>query len=247
MAKGTLTNLQELEAHITQKFKGMMKSKEMAEAGKQAGQAIGRYVGDEAVGGGDSGYNYNQSGAFHKLIMEEAKGPTIVQKPSKIEIGVFEWHNMSDKSSIYAMRNHQVQIHEVWDSKQGKIVRKPISLKGENQMPKWILAEFGSGKFAESVPAQFKINYTKRDKPYMYGRSIGPVRGIGGGDKSGHFMVSNNTLLNLLGPNRSKDLNSHRTHQGIRAGHIFSIGLRRSKSEVQEILGHGIQNYLNNG
>jgi hypothetical protein len=238
--KGTFTNIEELEKHLSAKFKGMLKSKELQQAGKEAGRAIGRHVGDAVVDGGKSGYDYDQSGAFHQLISEEGKHGDVAQKQSKLTIGVFELNNMN--MGVFSRRNFQTQTHIV--GSKGRIV--VFRLKQEQQLPKWILAEFGSGRYSQPVPSEFKITYTKRDKPYMYGPSVGPVGGEGGGSKKGYFMVNNKSLLNLLGENRAKDLSSHREHPGIKAGHVFRDGLASSQQEVVEILGRGVQSYLNN-
>lgn len=238
------TNIEELEAHLSRVFKGMLKSKEVAEAGKDAGRAIGRHVGDTLLGGGDSGYDYRQSGGLESLVSEESMHPEIKQTQNKMTIGIFELNNMN--MGVYAKRNHQFQFHQAWDETLGQMVTTRISLKAESELPKWILAEYGSGGRKEgSVLPEFRVNYTPRDKPYLFGPSVGPVTGPGGGPKLGFFKVNQRGLENLLGP-RIKSLDSHREHQGTRAGHVFSRGLESSKQEVFDILVDGLENYLNN-
>lgn len=236
------TNINDLLKKIESDIKGMMKSSEVGGAGKRAGQAIGRHIGDTLLGGNDSGYNYVQSGGLEALVQEESSNPELRQRQNDMTIGVFELNNMND--GVYSKRNDQFQQHEVWDEKQGEMVQKSIFLKGERQLPKWILAEFGSGDYKSGGYEKFDIGYTNRDKPYMYGPSIGSVGGPGGGRKKGYFMVTQSTLVTLLGPDRIKGMNTHREHEGIRAGHVFSKGLEISKQEVFEILGEGIEEYL---
>lgn len=242
--KGTLSNIQELEIHLSTKFKGMLKSKEMKQAGKEAGQAIGRHIGDTANGSNKAGYDYNQSGGFHETLISESKhGGDISQKQSKLTIGMFELKNMTD--GHFSKRNFQLQEHVV-ETVGGRVTKvATFRLKEEKQLPKWIIAEFGTGKHAEPVPSEFKISYTRRDKPYMYGPSLGGVRGEGGGSKRGFFMIGGSKLMNLLGK-RAENRRNFREHPGIKAGHVFRDGFRNSKEEVIEILGHGINNYLNN-
>jgi hypothetical protein len=239
------TNIEELEAHLSRVFKGMLKSKEVAEAGKDAGRAMGRHVGDTLLGGGDSGYNYRQSGDLEKLVSEEGRNPEIKQTQNKMSIGVFEINNMN--MGVYAKRNHQFQFHQTWDETLHEMVTTRISLQAEKELPKWILAEYGSGSKSEGiVQPEFRVTYTSRDKPYLYGPSVGPVTGPGGGPKLGFFKVNQRGLENLLGPRITKMMDSHREHQGTRAGHVFSLGLESAKQEVFEILGEGLETYLNN-
>lgn len=244
MAWKVETNLPELIKKIESDMKGMLKSQEVGSASKTAGKAIGRHISEKVNGGSESGYNYKQSGGLHDLVQREGNDPNIKQGQNSVQIQVFNITNMNLDND--AKRNHQFQVHEVWDSKKHEMIKQTISLKQENQMPKWILAEFGSGKYSNGDWSQFDIGYTHREgKPYMYGPSIGPAGGPGGGSKSGFFMVSNETLAKLMGPDRIKAMNTHREHQGIRAGHVFSKGLEESKQDVFEILGDGIQEYLN--
>lgn len=237
------TNINELIAKIESDMKGMLKSKEIGNASKVAGQAIGRHIAENVDGGSESGYNYKQSGGLHDLVIREAKDPYVKQGQNSVQIGVFNLSNMN--SDVDAKRNHQFQVHEVWDEKKHEIINKTISLKQEEQMPKWIIAEFGSGKYSSGDWSNFDIGYTRReDKPYMFGPSVGPAGGPGGGSKRGFFMVSNDTLVKLLGPDRARSMDSHRVHEGVRAGHVFSEGLEESKEEIFEIIGDGLQEYL---
>jgi hypothetical protein len=238
------SNIDELQHHLDSVFKKMMKSPELQVAGTDAGQAIGRHVGDTLIEGGDSGYSYEQSGGLQELVSEESRYPQIKQTQNKVSIGVFDVSNMNNAN--IAKRNWQYQYHDVWDSKEHMLTRKMISLKEEDQMPKWVLAESGTGQYRDGDLnlSRYGINYTERDKPYMFGPSIGGVGGPGGGQKRGFFMVTNSTLLNLLGPNRAQQLDSHREHEGIKAGHVFSKGLDSAREEVFDILGGGVQAYL---
>ncbi|HLI46308.1 MAG TPA: hypothetical protein VKU94_03860, partial [Geobacterales bacterium] len=195
------TNIDELEEHLNKVFKNMFKSQELQNAGREVGKAIGKHVEISLAGGGDSGYDYTQSGDLKRLIKEEAEEADVKGFQNKLSIGVFDLENMN--LSVYAKRNWQYQVHDVWDSEQHEFTKRTISLKQENQMPKWILAEFGSGKYRDENAniSRFGISYAPReDKEYMYGPSIGNVRGPGGGSKRGFFMVSQRGLENLLGP-----------------------------------------------
>lgn len=155
-------------------------------------------------------------------------------------IGVFELDNMNE--GVYSRRNHQYQLHNIWDSKAHEYKNTIISLKAESQMPKWIIAEFGT-KNGESPPENLKVNYTPRpDKEFLFGPSIGSVGGPGGGSKRGMFMVSEKGLGHLYGDKRN--LFSYRTHHGVKAGHVFTKGLTESKEEVFDILSDGIASYL---
>jgi hypothetical protein len=246
MAK-TITNFDELEKHLNKKFKSMMKSQEMASAGKRASQAMGRHVGDQISDGGASGYDYDQSGDFHKLIKEEARHGEIHQTATSLTMGFGEMWNMNE--GVEARRNAQVQDHVVGMNGSRVTRLRTFRLKEENQLPKWVIAEFGMGTKGEgkgAVPKELQVNYTKRpNKEFMYGPSLGGVRGEGGGPKNGFFMLSGRSLMNLLG-NRAENRRNFRRHPGIKAGRVFRRGLEKSKEEVQDILRDGIRDYLNN-
>lgn len=233
------TNIEELEAHLNKVFKGMFKSAEVINAGKEASKIIGGHVASLVGGGNDSGYDYNQSGSFHELIQDEARGGEVKGSQNKLTIGMFEITNMNH--GVGAMRNAQFQIHRVYDKETHEFTNRSIYLKQENQMPIWILAEFGS-KNGGSM-SQFNLEYTPRpDKDIIFGPSLGSVGGAGGGSKKGFFMVSEKGLDGLLGPWARYD--EHRMHGGMRAGHIFSEGLEQSKEQINQELAEGIQSYL---
>lgn len=214
-----------------------MKSEELKQAGKEASDIMGRHVLDQI--GGKSGYDYEQTGDFHKMLSTEARGGDIKQTPTKMTAGVFYIPEMND--GIEAKRNFQTQKHWIGSRMHGRYVT--INLKQENQMPKWIIAEFGMGGLAEKtkMSKDFQITYTPRSgKPYMFGPSSDNVSD---GNKHGYFMVGRKGLMGLLG-NRAESNTSFRTHPGIRAGKIFSSGLKSSKEEVNQAIAEGIQKYL---
>jgi hypothetical protein len=239
--KGAFTNIEEVEREVNRHFKGMMKSKEMTDAGKTASKVMGRYVLDEVADGGESGYDYEQSGDFHNMLSSEAKGGDIQQTPSKLSMGFGYIPELNN--GVEAKRNFQTQKHWIGSRKNGRYVT--VQLKEEKQMPKWIIAEFGSGKQAEKGKRHkdMQISYSPRpDKKYMFGPSKGKVGGDGGGSKEGYFMISKQGAQGMYGNKSSVG----RKHPGVKAGRIFRRGLEKSKEEVREILGDGIRSYLNN-
>lgn len=241
MAKGVFTNIDELQREVEAHFKSMMKSKEMAQAGKRASEAMGRYVMDQVSDGGDSGYDFEQSGDFHSLLASEAKHGSVNQSQNSLSMGFGYIPEMNE--GVEARRNFQTQVHWVGSKKKGRYVT--INLKQEKEMPKWIIAEFGSGRRADraNMPKELKVRYTPRSgKEYMYGPSSEKVGGEGGGEKRGYFMVSRDGFNNLRGDKRYKP----KTHPGVKAGRIFRKGLEKSKEEVREILADGIRDFLNN-
>jgi hypothetical protein len=240
MRNKDFSNIEELEAHLSMIFKGMFKSKEMYTSGVQARRVISRYVEGLITSGSNSGYNYNNTGDLHRLISDEVKDPGIKQTPSSITMGFGELTDMND--SVYAKRNYQEQSHVVGTRSDGTARVVKFRLKAENEMPKWILAEFGSGDRGDgesAVPKEFNITYTKRpDKKHIFGPSIDKVGGPGGGKKKSFFMTSKSNV------GRVNDGRSVREHPGTKAGHVFSDALKMSKIEVEQELAEGIHKYL---
>jgi hypothetical protein len=238
----TSTNFQDLEKHINSVFKGMMKSRELTEAGKTASKAMGRYVLDEVAGGGASGYDYEQSGDFHNLLASEAKHGNVYSTPSKLTMGFAYIPEMN--LGVEAKRNFQIQDHVV-QMNGGRITKiRTFKLKQEEQMPKWIIAEFGSGekKAKGRILKDFAITYTPRpDKDFLLGPSLSKVRGEGGGRKKGYFMISGKSLDKLQHQQAQRFF-----HRGVKPGRIFSRGLESSQEEVTQILHEGISKYLRN-
>jgi hypothetical protein len=237
----TFTNIEDLEKHLKDKFRGMMKSREMVSAGKDASKAMGRYVLDELADGGASGYDYDQTGDLHKMLADEARAGNTHSTASTLSMGYGYLLELNE--GFEALRDEQRQQHWIGSKSGGRYVT--IRLKKEKEMPKWIIAEFGTGRQAVDKPKdkKFDIDYTYRPgKEFMYGPSRGRVSG---GKKEGYFMVGRRGASNLLG-NRAENRKNFTRHPGVKAGQIFSRGLAKSKVEVNDILRDGIKDYLNN-
>lgn len=228
------TNIEELEKHISNVFNNMFKSEEMKVASVEAKKRMGRGVTSQVESGGDSGYDYNQTGDFHSALVDEMKDNAIYQSKNSILIGFGDMDSMN--MGVYAKRNFQRQLHV---TRKGN---RMVFLKEEKELPKWIIAEFGSGGKGEgkSIPKEFNLPYAPRPgKDFLYGPSLGNITG---GSKKGYFMVSGQTASSLSGA----DNHTLPTHPGVKPGRIFRKGLNDSKDDVHRILGSGIDAYLKN-
>lgn len=231
-----MSNIDELERHLKQKFNGMLSSPELRKAGEKASKEIGMRVLSQATFGGEGGTNLTQTGDLMQLLAEEARGGEVVGTARTLTIGMGELNNLN--MGLGAQRLEQTQEHYIGSGKGGRVQFKTFKLKEETQMPKWIIAEFGSGSKADmdffDYP-QFKVGYTKRpERQYMFGMSTENIKPDG--SKKGTFMVGTSTIKRY-----SK---ARIGHSGVRPSKIFRRGVEDSKPMVEKILGDGIEAYF---
>lgn len=227
----TTSNIGELETHLKQMFNGMLSSPELKEASREVHRTMGN-----AVMSKWHSLNRRRTGGFEELLQIEINDTPPVENTTRVlTIGFGRFETMT--YDLEAKRLTEYQWHYV------NGVKKLITLHEEKELPKWIIAEFGAWGVGDTIPEQFKLSYTRRpERQFLYGPSAGRPIGANGKvadtDKSklGFFMASKSFV-------ESQGVEPRR-HSGIKAGHIFSGGLKDSKQEVFEDLYKGIEKYL---
>lgn len=221
------TNIDQLVMKLQSFFEDLLLTQEMKDFGSAAGHAMKVNVID-ALG------DHVQSGQLRRALWSEepevkTSGPKATKKKT-LTIGYGDNDNGGvGLGPLGAETLRSGQNAQFWvDDKV-----KNIKLRGEKDLPSWIILEFGrragNGQSAAGIPSEFVVPYTPRDqsKAFLVGPSVSfhfnkPVFFMSRFDRGGGFQ------------------DPVRYHPGFAGIHFFQNGLKNSKEEVNDLILDGL-------
>lgn len=227
------TNIDQLENHLDDVFGKLLQSKEVTDHSAQAMGDVGKEVVYNSILSRQTG---DMLEAINSEAMRASRGATVHADSVELIAGFGDLQGENMMGSK-AKRKEQNQTHMIHLSG-GRTEKRHFHFEPEQDLPKWIINEFGTGPKGEDVPGFIErhINYRPRgDKPFVFpSMSMNNV-----GNKPATFMASGETINNVF-----QGQASQHEHPGVSPTRMFRDAIDEKREAVPIEIGKGIRKYL---